>query len=57
MMLHVTVLSLIYQAGLVLVGNTVSIRLKSLSAARKVSTRLAGIALIGFGIKLATENR
>jgi threonine/homoserine/homoserine lactone efflux protein len=57
MMLHVTVLSLAYQAALVLAGNAVAARLRSLPSARKVASRLAGMALVGFGIKLATENR
>jgi threonine/homoserine/homoserine lactone efflux protein len=57
MMAHVTVISLLYQAGLVLIGNAVAARLKSLPSARKIATRLAGLALIGFGIKLAINNR
>jgi threonine/homoserine/homoserine lactone efflux protein len=57
MMAHVTVLSLLYQTGLVLVGNAVAARLKALPSARKIATRLAGLALIGFGIKLAINNR
>jgi len=57
MMLHVTLLSLLYQALLVLVGNRVAELLRGLPFARKVATRLAGIALVGFGIKLATDNR
>lgn len=57
MMLHVTVLSLVYQAGLVLAGNHVAVRLKSLPAVRQLATRLAGIALVGFGVKLAVDNR
>jgi len=57
MMLHVTLLSLAYQALLVLAGNAVARRLASLPAARTVATRLAGVALLGFGIKLALENR
>ncbi len=57
MMVHVTGISLLYQAGLVFVGNAVAKRLKSIPSARKVATRLAGIALIGFGIKLAVNNR
>lgn len=57
MMAHVTVLSLVYQAGLVLIGNAVAARLKSIPSARKIATRLAGLALIGFGIKLAANNR
>jgi leucine efflux protein len=57
MMAHVTVLSFLYQAGLVFVGNVVAQKLKAWPSARKFATRLAGVALIGFGIKLATSNR
>lgn len=57
MVLHVSILSLLYQAGLVLIGNTLARRLKAFPSARKIATRLAGIALIGFGIKLAFNNR
>lgn len=57
MMAHVTLLSFLYQAGLVLVGNAVALRLKAFPFARRLATRLAGIALIGFGFKLAASNR
>ena len=57
MMLHVTLLSFLYQAGLVLLGNAVATRLKAIPFARRLATRLAGIALIGFGFKLAASNR
>jgi threonine/homoserine/homoserine lactone efflux protein len=57
MMLHVTLLSLLYQAGLVFVGNAVAARLKTIPFARRLATQLAGIALIGFGLKLAVNNR
>jgi len=57
MMAHVTIISLIYQAGLVFVGNIVARRLSALPYARKLATRLAGAALIGFGIKLALSNK
>jgi leucine efflux protein len=57
MMAHVTIISFLYQAGLVLVGNAVARRLRAIPSARKIATRLAGIALIGFGVKLATSNR
>jgi threonine/homoserine/homoserine lactone efflux protein len=57
MMLHVTVLSLAYQAGLVFVGNAIAGRLRALPGARRLATRLAGVALIGFGVKLAADNR
>jgi len=48
---------LLYQGGLVVLGNRVASALKSLPSARKIATRLAGITLIGFGIKLATSNK
>lgn len=57
MMLHVTVLSLAYQSLLVLAGNSIAARLKSFPSSRKIATRIAGMALIGFGIKLAANNR
>jgi leucine efflux protein len=57
MMLHVTLMSLLYQTGLVLLGNSVAVRLKAIPRARELATRLAGIALIGFGLKLAAGNR
>jgi leucine efflux protein len=57
MMAHVTLLSLLYQGLLVLLGNRVANALRALRSARRVATRLAGIALVGFGIKFATSNR
>jgi leucine efflux protein len=57
MMAHVTVISFLYQAGLVLIGNAVSHKLSALPWARKIATRLAGLAIIGFGVKLALNNR
>jgi threonine/homoserine/homoserine lactone efflux protein len=57
MMIHVTTFSFLYQAGLVLVGSYVTLRLKAVPRARLLATRLAGIALVGFGIKLAASNR
>lgn len=57
MMAHVTLISFLYQAGLVLLGNSVAKRLKALSFACKLATRLAGVTLIGFGLKLAAGNR
>lgn len=57
MMAHVTVISFLYQFGLVLAGNAVAAKLKGLPSAGRMVTRLAGIALIGFGIKLASNNR
>ena len=57
MMAHVTLMSFLYQAGLVLIGNAIAARLKALPFARRLATQLAGIALIGFGLKLAAGNR
>lgn len=57
MMFHVTTISLLYQSSLVFVGNAVARRLKSMPSARLVATRIAGFALIGFGLKLAANNR
>ena len=57
MMAHVTVLSFLYQIGLVLVGNVIANRMRSLPFARRIATRLSGVALIAFGVKLAAGNR
>lgn len=57
MMLHVTVLSLVYQAALVLIGNIVAGRLKGLLYARQLANRLAGITLIVLSAKLASSIR
>jgi len=57
MMVHVTVISFLYQTGLVLIGNAVARTLSSLPVVRTVATRFAGLALIGFGVKLALSNR
>ena len=57
MMAHVSIISLIYQVGLVFIGNAIAKKLKTIPFARKLVSRFAGIALIGFGIKLATNNR
>ena len=57
MMLHVSVISLIYQAGLVLVGNWVAQHLRGIPSAQVWAKRLAGVALIGFAFKLAANNR
>lgn len=57
MMAHVTLLSFAWQAGLVFAGNAVARRLRRFPAARRLANRAAGIALIGFGAKLALANR
>ena len=53
MMVHVTIISLLYQTGLVFLGNAAAQSLSKWKWARLFATRLAGIALIGFGGKLA----
>ena len=57
LMMHVTAISCLYQTGLVLVGRAVARRLARWQYARLVATRLAGVALVGFGVKLAFSNR
>jgi leucine efflux protein len=56
MMLHVTILSFLYQAGLVLIGNQIAIRLMSIPSAGKIASRIAGAALICFALRLAIHN-
>ena len=53
MMAHVSLISLLYQTGLVLVGHAVAVRLSRFPSARILAGRLVGLGLIGFGIKLA----
>lgn len=55
MMLHVTALSLVYQGTLVLAGNLVARRLAAFAGARRVATRLAGLALVALGVRLAVD--
>ena len=55
MMLHVTILSLVYQAALVFIGNLVAVRLKGISFARVIASRLAGVTLIALSMKLASR--
>ena len=57
LMVHVTAISLLYQTILVLAGNAIAQRLSRWQYARLFATRLAGVALIGFGVKLAFSNR
>jgi leucine efflux protein len=57
LMAHVTAISFVYQTCLVLVGNSAAKRLSRWRSFRLVASRLAGIALIGFGVKLAINNR
>lgn len=57
LMVHVTAISFLYQTGLVLVGNALAQCFSQWRDARLIATRLAGLALIGFGVKLALGNR
>lgn len=57
MMLHVTLISFAWQAGLVFAGSAVARRLARWRHTRLIATRLAGVALIGFGAKLAFDHR
>lgn len=53
LMLHVVIISFIFQTGLVLVGNTVTQWLSQRQMARKIGRRMAGAALIGCSVRLA----
>ena len=57
MMLHVTGISFLYQTTLVLTGNAVARRLARFPFARALASRLAGVALVGFGLRLAANRR
>ena len=57
LMVHVTVLSLLYQALLVVAGAAAARRLAHVRSARWLATRLAGVALIAFGVRLALADR
>jgi threonine/homoserine/homoserine lactone efflux protein len=57
MMAHVSLISLLYQTGLVFVGNAVAIKLSRFEPARRLARRLVGFALLGFGLKLAINRR
>ncbi|RDI27418.1 threonine/homoserine/homoserine lactone efflux protein [Pseudacidovorax intermedius] len=57
MMLHVTLLSLLWQGLLVVMGREVARRFARRPAARTVATRLGGMALVGLGLKLVAGLR
>jgi leucine efflux protein len=57
MMVHVSLISLVYQTGLVLGGNVVAVKLSRFRGARVLASRLAGLGLLGFGIKLAIKRQ
>ncbi len=54
---HVSIISLAYQGMLVTAGNAAAARFRRSPAARRLVLRLAGLSLVGFGIKLAISNR
>lgn len=56
MVLHVSVISLAWQTALVLIGNHVATRMRHLQWARKVAHRVAGVALVAFGVRLAVQH-
>lgn len=57
LMVHVTVISFLYQTGLVIVGDAIVQRISQWRYARVIASRLAGVAIIGFGVKLILNNR
>lgn len=57
MLLHVTMLSLAYQALLVLIGHAVARQFKGYPGASTWATRLAGWGLVGLSIRLAAGIR
>jgi threonine/homoserine/homoserine lactone efflux protein len=57
MMVHVSLISLLYQTALVLVGNAVAVRLARVEGIRVWARRVVGLALISFGIRLAVHRR
>jgi threonine/homoserine/homoserine lactone efflux protein len=57
MMAHVSLISLVYQTGLVLVGNAVAVRLSRFQHARILARYVVGLGLIGFGIRLAVKRQ
>ncbi|MEX1300711.1 MAG: LysE family transporter [Desulfotignum sp.] len=56
LMVHVSVISFLYQTCLVIAGKAVAGKLVQWPWARRMAIRLAGVALIGFGVRLATRN-
>lgn len=57
LMAHVTVISFIYQSGLVFIGNFTIQRLSNVRYVRIIASRLAGAAIMGFGIKLLLNKK
>jgi leucine efflux protein len=57
MMAHVTLISLAYQTGLVLVGNAVAVRLARFQQLQVWARRFVGLGLVGFGLKMALNRK
>lgn len=57
MMAHVSLISLVYQTGMVLVGNAVAVRLSQYQRARALAGRLVGLGLLGFGFRMAIRRQ
>jgi len=57
MMAHVSLISLLYQSGLVMIGNAVMVKLSQFQCVRVLARRFVGLGLIAFGIKLAVNRR
>ena len=55
MMIHVTGISLIYQTGLVLLGNSVGKIISKWKYSKAIATRLAGISVYLFRIEFVSE--
>lgn len=54
---HVSLICLAYQTLLVFIGNALARRLAHIPALRRLASRLTGLALIGFGLRLALDQR
>jgi threonine/homoserine/homoserine lactone efflux protein len=57
MVAHVSLICIVYQTCLVLAGDRVARWLARVPGARVIASRLAGMALIGFGVRLAFGSR
>ena len=55
LMMHVVIISVVFQSGLVIIGNGVASWFSRWRVARHIARKLAGITLIGFGIQLALK--
>ncbi len=53
LMIHVVIISLVFQSGLAIIGNGLAKWFSQWRIARIIARRVAGLTLIGFGIQLA----